>query len=116
MPMDHLYDKMARYQPPQKNQKLPQNTNIFFQPMSDTYTLMVLLAHSWLEIIEFSQILSVPVFWHWKYAALSESCQISVKRGNTFYLFVLNQIWLFVERKSGVLLRSLTTKNIRHSC
>ena len=32
---------------PQKNQKLSQNTNMFFQPVSDFYTLIMgLLVHS----------------------------------------------------------------------
>ena len=52
---------------PQKNQKLSQNTNMFFQPVSDFYTLIMgLLVHSWFEIMEFSQILIIPAFWHWK--------------------------------------------------
>ena len=55
---------------PQKNQKLSQNTNMFFQPVSDFYTLIMgLLVHSWFEIMEFSQILIIPAFWHWKMAA-----------------------------------------------
>ena len=53
---------------PRKNWKLPQNTNMFFQPMSDFYTLIMgLLAHSWFEIMEFSQSLSF-LLWHWKKA------------------------------------------------
>ena len=78
---------------PWKNWKLPQYTNMFFQPMSDFYTLIIgLLAHSWFEIMEYSQ--------------------ISVKRGNIFELSVLNQTWLFVERKSGVFLRFLIDHQI----
>ena len=44
---------------------------MFFQPMSDIYTLIMgLLAHSWFEIMEFSQVLLViPAFWYWEIAA-----------------------------------------------
>ena len=36
----------------------------------DFYTIIMgLLAHSWFEIMEFSQILIIPAFWHWKMAA-----------------------------------------------
>ena len=45
----HRSASMAKQQDfiPQKNQKLPQNTNMFFQPVSDFYTLIMgLLAHS----------------------------------------------------------------------
>ena len=29
----------------------------------------IALPHSWFEIMEFSQILIIPAFWHWKMAA-----------------------------------------------
>ena len=41
-----FYGKAETFESPQKNQKLPYNTNMFFQPMIDFYTLiMKLLAH-----------------------------------------------------------------------
>ena len=55
----------AVFESPQKNWKLPQNTNMFSQPMSDFYTLIMgLLVHSWFEIKEFSQ------FYHFCFLAL----------------------------------------------
>ena len=60
-----LFSKTAIFQFPRKNWKLPQNTNMFFQPMSDIYTLIMrFLARSWFEIMEFSQILIISAFWH----------------------------------------------------
>ena len=75
------------------------------------------ILHDLIEIMEFSQILIIPAFYS---IALENSCiakvqsgQISVKTGNIFYLSMLNQICcLYVERKSGVFLRSLTTYQI----
>ena len=47
---------------------------MFFQPMSDIYTLIMgLLAHSWFEIMEFSQILIITAF-----SALENSCAVKV--------------------------------------
>ena len=65
------YRKTAKNFSPWKIWKLPRhNTNMFFQPMSDIYTLIMgLLAHSWFKIMEFSQVLVIPAFWHWKIAA-----------------------------------------------
>ena len=56
---------------PLENLKMPHNKNMFFQPISDIYTLIMgLLAHSWFEIMEFSQVLLViPAFWYWEIAA-----------------------------------------------
>ena len=44
-------------------------TCFFNQWVTSTHLAMGLLAHSWLEIMEFSQILIIPTFWHWKIAA-----------------------------------------------
>ena len=42
---------------------------MLFQPMSDFYKfIMGLLAHSWFEIMEFSQGFIISAFWHWKMA------------------------------------------------
>ena len=48
------YGKTAKISPPGKFENcLIHNTNMFFQPMSDIFTLnMGLLVHSWFEIME----------------------------------------------------------------
>ena len=64
-----FYSKTVTFESTRKNWKLPQNTNMFFQTMSDFYTLIKgLLAHSWLEIIKLKQSFIISAFWHWKIA------------------------------------------------
>ena len=56
---------------PRKNWNcLKIQTCFFKQWVTCFYTLIMgLLVHSWFEIMEFSQILIIPAFWHWKMAA-----------------------------------------------
>ena len=85
----------ARFQSPRKNRKLPQNINMFFQPMSDIYTLIMwLLADSWFEIMEFNQILLIPAFWHWKIGKMLDSISDCVKK--TFLYFTASLILICI--------------------
>ena len=70
---------------PRKNRKPPQNTNMFFQPMSDFYTLVK--GDCWnildLTLWNLVRFLSFRLSGTGK-CLCSESGQISVKRGNIF--------------------------------
>ena len=108
MPMDSA--STAKQQdfnpPPQKNQKLPQNTNMFFkQWVTSTPLIMGLLAHSWFEIMEFDQILIIPAFWHWKMAAWRKWSNFKKKRQYFWIIicvesnltFCRREIWSFLK-------------------
>ena len=116
------YGKTAKNFSPWKIWKLPHNTNMFFQPMSDIYTLIMgLLAHSWFEIMEFSQILVIPAFWHWKIAAKRKWSNFSKKR--QYFLFICvesnltfcrKEIWSFLKVLDYQILEELI--NLRFKC
>ena len=108
--------------PPWKIWKLPHNTNIFFQPMSDIYTLIMrLLAHSWFEIMEFDQILIIPAFWHWKMAAWRKWPNFSKKRQYFWIIcvesnltFCRKEIWSFLKFLEYQISEELI--NVRFKC
>ena len=89
-----FYSKNSKISSPWKNQKLPPNTNMFFQPMSDFYTLfMGLLCHIhdlklWNLVRFWSFLLSDTGKW-----LHSESGQISVQ-SNIFQQYFLIMCWI----------------------
>ena len=90
--------------------------------MSDIYTLIMgLLAHSWFEIMEFSQILVIPAFWHWKIAAQRKWSNFSKKRQYFWFIcvewnltFCREEIWSFFKVLHYHILEELI--NVRLKC
>ena len=96
---------------------------MFFQPMSDFYTLIIgLLAHSWFEIMKFSQSLLFLLSGTGKWLG-SESGQISVSKKRQYFLiicvesnlmFCRKEIWSFVKVPDYQILEELI--NLRLKC
>ena len=123
MPMDSASTaKRQGFNPPGKIENCLKIQNKYFQPMRDIYTLIMgLLVHSWFEIMEFSQILIIPAFWHWKIAVQWKWSNFSKKR--QYFLFICvesnltfckKEIWSFVKVLDYQILKELI--NLRLKC
>ena len=122
--MDSAYTaKRQDFNPPGKIENCFTIQTCFFnQWLSDIYTLIMgLLAHSWFEIMEFSQILIIPAFWHWKIAVQWKWSNFSKKR--QYFLFICvesnltfcrKEIWSFLKVLDYQILDELI--NLRLEC